>query len=315
MTVVSTSLRDPSFTPCLTLTLAQFEQQIMKTSQSPLSWYERRVRPLAWDLEPLAERSRAIRSQGIINKRAETTRYSIRALRYWWLRNALIEELRFNPTATVADFGCSSGHFKQFFGESHSAKWVGFDWQIDEPRLKSVGYSECVNCDFDAEIPYPSESADVIIFSHVIEHLPRPGATVAEIARILRPGGVLLAGSPVAPYPFSTLRDWHHRRKLRLGKTKIGGHINSMDSLRWKEIVSNAELRLEMMHGAFLCRWSGNRLENYGWWIRLNNLWGVLFPSWAGEIYLSARKIKADKCMESNGCPAPSSNDSPQFQP
>jgi len=49
------------------------------------------------------------------------------------------------------------------------------------------------------------------------------------------------------------------------------------------------------MPGAFLFRWSGNPLENYKWWMRLNKLWGVLFPSWGGELYLSARKQAADK--------------------
>jgi len=151
-----------------------------------------------------------------------------RALRYWWLHSALNDEINDRGELTVADFGCSRGHFKQFFGESPSAKWIGFDWAIDEPHLQSLGYENALQCDFDQEIPYPSNSADVVIFSHVIEHLPRPEFTLSEIARILRPGGILLAGSPVVPFPFSRLRDWRHQSKHERGEIKKAGI-----SIRW----------------------------------------------------------------------------------
>lgn len=256
------------------------------------------MRPLAWDIESLAVRSKAIHKKKIINKRSESTRYSTRALRYWWLYSALNDEIDRKGELTVADFGCSKGHFKQFFGESSALQWIGFDWEIDEPHLQSLGYDSAVQCDFDQEIPYPSNSADVVIFSHVIEHLPRPEFTISEIARVLRPGGVLLAGSPVVPFPFSRLRDWRHQSKHRRGEIKKGGHINSMDGIRWKNLLEACGLNGEMMHGAFLFRWSGNPLENYRWWMRLNNLWGILFPSWGGEIYLSARKQTTSKCPE-----------------
>jgi SAM-dependent methyltransferase len=42
----------------------------------------------------------------------------------------------------------------------------------------------------------PSASFDVVVASHVLEHLPDPAAAAAEIARVLKPGGRLYAAVP-----------------------------------------------------------------------------------------------------------------------
>lgn len=41
-----------------------------------------------------------------------------------------------------------------------------------------------------------SASFDTILCTQVLEHLPRPGAALAEIARVLRPGGALILSAP-----------------------------------------------------------------------------------------------------------------------
>jgi 2-polyprenyl-3-methyl-5-hydroxy-6-metoxy-1,4-benzoquinol methylase len=46
------------------------------------------------------------------------------------------------------------------------------------------------------EVGYPSNSVDVVIMLHVIEHLPNPSATLQEIYRILKPGGMLVLETP-----------------------------------------------------------------------------------------------------------------------
>lgn len=254
------------------------------------SWLDRRFRPLQWDLETLAERSAAIRGTGVISARAEKAVYPIRALRYWWLACALRDEVSQLKHATVADFGSSDGHFKRFFGDAPGMDWVAFDRRLNARRLRDAGYSECVKCNFNAPFPWRSNSIDVGIFSHVVEHLPDPERTISEIARVMRPGGLLLAGSPVVPRPFSMVRDWQHRRLYRQGRYRANGHVNAMDTARWKRMLRKSGMEVEMMHGTFFFRRSGSPLENYRSWIRMNQLWGCLLPSYGGEIYLAARK-------------------------
>ena len=42
-------------------------------------------------------------------------------------------------------------------------------------------------------IPDPDRSFDVVMAAHVLEHLPEPQAALSEMARVLKPGGVLFA--------------------------------------------------------------------------------------------------------------------------
>lgn len=51
---------------------------------------------------------------------------------------------------------------------------------------------------FDRGLPFDDGSIDFIFSSHLLEHLPRPSAQrlVAEIARVLKPGGIVRIGVP-----------------------------------------------------------------------------------------------------------------------
>lgn len=41
------------------------------------------------------------------------------------------------------------------------------------------------------ELPFPSESFDAVSFTYLLRYVKDPSATVAELARVLRPGGVM----------------------------------------------------------------------------------------------------------------------------
>jgi len=251
----------------------------------------RRFEALRWPLSSLSDRVAATRSDGIINRRAAGKRFPIRAVRYWWVRCALLQEMRNrNAETVIADAGCSRGNIKRFVGEIPSTRWVGLDWHIDDAVLSECGYSRTYQCDFDEPLPLPERSVDVIVFLHVIEHLPRPEFTVSEFSRVLRPGGLLLAGSPVAPALIARVRERQLRARMKKGKSKPGGHINSMDCERWKSLFGHSGMDVEMLTGTFFARWSGSPLENRAWWVRLNQLWGGVFPPLGGEVYLAGRK-------------------------
>jgi SAM-dependent methyltransferase len=46
-------------------------------------------------------------------------------------------------------------------------------------------------------IPRPDESIDVLIASHVLEHVPDDGLALSEIFRVLRPGGMAALQHPI----------------------------------------------------------------------------------------------------------------------
>jgi SAM-dependent methyltransferase len=51
-------------------------------------------------------------------------------------------------------------------------------------------------------LPFPSESFDCLYTMGTLEHLPRPEAAFAELARVLKPNGVAIVGVPNRRDPF-----------------------------------------------------------------------------------------------------------------
>jgi SAM-dependent methyltransferase len=79
------------------------------------------------------------------------------------------------------------------FAELHAVE-QGAD--VEEGRRRGV---ETRAVDVDREpLPYPDAHFDLVLFTSVIEHLYNPRGVVDEIARVLRPGGVLVLEAPNA---------------------------------------------------------------------------------------------------------------------
>ncbi len=79
-----------------------------------------------------------------------------------------------------------------------------------EPRLRACNPSHYVRGDLfparagitrvDAEaMPFEDGSFDLIIANHLLEHVAHPERALAEFARCLAPGGMLIAQTPYAP--------------------------------------------------------------------------------------------------------------------
>ena len=63
-------------------------------------------------------------------------------------------------------------------------------------RLDDLGISVPLVAASAERLPYPDASFDAVVADSVLEHLDDPFAAVREIARVLRPGGMMLAWSP-----------------------------------------------------------------------------------------------------------------------
>jgi ubiquinone/menaquinone biosynthesis C-methylase UbiE len=92
----------------------------------------------------------------------------------------------------VLDYGCGRGDFTQFL-IPHAASVHGVD--VSEKALQMARQST-TGIDFkllvDSTIPYPDNFFDTIFSVDVLEHILDIEATLEEIHRILKPGGVFL---------------------------------------------------------------------------------------------------------------------------
>jgi SAM-dependent methyltransferase len=86
-------------------------------------------------------------------------------------------------------------------------------------------------CDLSCGIGVvPSASADTILATDLIEHLPTPAVFFSECMRVLRPGGVLIIGTPFlyciheAPHDFHRLTEYalrHYGREAGFDEVEI----------------------------------------------------------------------------------------------
>jgi SAM-dependent methyltransferase len=99
----------------------------------------------------------------------------------------------------LLDVGCGSALVADRIRDL-DADYVGFDFGGHHIEYASKKYADITDrdlrtqfCRGDAQkLPFADASADVVVFSEVIEHLLQPEFAVWEIARVLRPGGVLI---------------------------------------------------------------------------------------------------------------------------
>jgi SAM-dependent methyltransferase len=96
---------------------------------------------------------------------------------------------------TMLDAGCGSGRVFQyrFSDDDRPRLIVGVD-MTDEPR-HNRNIDAAARADL-AALPFRDETFDIIISSHVAEHLVQPVRVFRELSRVLRPGGRLLVLTP-----------------------------------------------------------------------------------------------------------------------
>lgn len=264
-----------------------------QTLSSPSSF--KRLPFLNWPLVRNNETAaRVPAGDASLREHLEGSSYSIRMLRYWWVGQAIAEEARRQGRPLrVLDVGCERGWLKYFTPEGAVESWVGLDWDVRRECLEHAGYDEVLQANFDEPLPVASGTFDVVVNNHVMEHLPRPGSTMAEMSRALCMGGIFLGGSPTMPAWLAGLREWWLRRQLRLGRVAPGGHINCLSPRRWRDLMQDTGLTPEFVTGSHAVRFTGSWLENQRWWVRVNQFWGGLFPSLGSECYVRGRRQPA----------------------
>ncbi|HTS25005.1 MAG TPA: class I SAM-dependent methyltransferase [Bryobacteraceae bacterium] len=94
------------------------------------------------------------------------------------------------PGARVLDAGAGEGQYAHYFDRR---QYCGVDLGVGSP---SWDYGRLDVIADLAALPFRDAAFDAALHIVTIEHLPEPGAALAEIARTLAPGGTLLVAAP-----------------------------------------------------------------------------------------------------------------------
>lgn len=98
--------------------------------------------------------------------------------------------------AVVCDIGC--GVHAQLLRDlsPYIKEGIGIDKEISETTFGNITLK---NIFIENTLPLADNSVDVVTLVAVLEHMAKPVEILAEVKRIVRPGGVLLITVPTVP--------------------------------------------------------------------------------------------------------------------
>ncbi|MEQ8282875.1 MAG: methyltransferase domain-containing protein [Parvibaculum sp.] len=165
------------------------------------------------------------------------------------------------------DLGCGAGrhvHAMYYHSQCHV---VGLDLGFEDVRNTRNGFGSCPDMDPDTKrafsltvgnalsLPFPDASFDKVICSEVLEHIPDYEQAVAEIDRILKPGGTLAVSVPRywPEWVCWALSDDYHNEP--------GGHVRIFRESQLKGSVQRRGL-------SFFHRHFAHGLHSPYWWLK-----------------------------------------------
>lgn len=99
------------------------------------------------------------------------------------------------PPARVLDCGCAFGFMTQKLARRYAVSGIDLDPAYVERARRRVPGADIRQGSAD-RLPWPDQHFDAVVCLDVLEHCPDPTAVVAELRRVLRPGGTLVASVP-----------------------------------------------------------------------------------------------------------------------
>jgi ubiquinone/menaquinone biosynthesis C-methylase UbiE len=107
---------------------------------------------------------------------------------------------------TLVDVGCGTGRYLRQLADQFNHS-IGVD--VSERMLAIASQYASGRRLLRAEatsLPLPSSSADLVLSTRVLSHVRRPEQAIAEMARVLRPGGLLILSDVAAEHDYNQTR-------------------------------------------------------------------------------------------------------------
>jgi ubiquinone/menaquinone biosynthesis C-methylase UbiE len=228
-------------------------------------------------------------------------------------RNKTKRLLGVQPHDTFVDIGCGEGYLTLPLAQRarHS---FGFDLAASGMRvvqtqtayrsdrlLLAVSEADC--------LPLPSASVDKLLCNHVLEHVLDDDRILAEMQRVVKPGGLVLIGVPLALSPQTKLLLrlrrllWPKARQLQLERVSPGqlvpeligvqSHIRFYDFAALRALLERHHFTVLQAEGVGFS-WRQEKVRN---WIRRNKLLfglflqlGKWFPAVGDGVLVLARR-------------------------
>jgi len=109
--------------------------------------------------------------------------------------NAVIKE-KISFHGTISDLGCGTGELIDVLSEETSHKLIGIDYSpemLEQARLRLSGTGNAELRLGELEhLPMKNQEIDTAILNMVLHHISQPELPIAEVYRVLKPGGLFV---------------------------------------------------------------------------------------------------------------------------
>jgi 2-polyprenyl-3-methyl-5-hydroxy-6-metoxy-1,4-benzoquinol methylase len=152
-----------------------------------------------------------------------------------------------------------------------------------------------------------NESYDIILCEQVLEHLHNVELVLEELARILRPGGLMILGVPIFPPGIAALRRNWVPRIDRWSGHHPRSHVQAWSLSEFRALVERVTgfVPHDARGYRFISGGVLRPLEHLRWWYRLNRALGARLPSLCIEAQLLLSRPAAEspdrECAEPVG--------------
>lgn len=129
-----------------------------------------------------------------------------------------LSHIPFTPNARVLDVACGISTL----GKTFSNNVYGFDINSESEKIAKKNGITFIYGNVEKKWNYPSNYFDIVIASHIIEHVRNPDFLVLEAKRVLKKGGILIIGTP-------NLSAWFNRIFLLFGIQPFFTEVSTFD--------------------------------------------------------------------------------------
>lgn len=154
------------------------------------------------------------------------------------------------PGETILDCGTGMGFYARTLDRLYpDTRVVGIDMDVRALAFARTHLAEdiaVVHGDI-TRMPLANESVDSVLMSEVLEHLPDEAAGLAEVRRVLKPGGKLAITVPDSHYsawydPINRLSEAFRRRPIRTGPFAgiWANHVRLYEPDRLRQVLVDA---------------------------------------------------------------------------
>ncbi len=167
--------------------------------------------------------------------RVSFKRYS----QYWWSNRYYARlALRHGPkSGRVLEVGTGLGHLLLWLSDRYQVVGTDINPYALEAARRNVPQAQFLEQSAEDLGAFPDASFQILIAKHVVEHLREPEKGIAEMSRVLAPGGLLVLATPNLDSPMRS------RKKEKWIGYQDKTHISLKTPAEWLELLEKHGLQ------------------------------------------------------------------------